>query len=416
MGNSTYWTNRRRQTRVSVFCILAIALLLRVVWALVVPVQPVSDSVVYNLLARNLAQGVGYCWSPGNPTGYWPVGTSFVYSVFFRVFGEGFASIVVFNIAISLATIWLTMRLARRWFGVRVALIAGALAALWPVQIEFTTVLASELIFNLLLVLLLAVWEQERLNPWTKAVLIGLLSAAACYLRPVGMLLPAILFALTVNRERRFLRPALLATVALLTMAVTIAPWSIRNTRIFGRFELVSTNGGPNFWMGNNPNGSGGTEDLPADAVKLPEGVRDAYLANLASNYIRQYPGRFVVRTLNKVVWLHDHETIGVHWNLAAVTSRFGERGVRRLKLFSDLYWWAVLLLAMAGCSLVMMRQGMWAFFTAPAVVLWAYFTALYAVLVTQDRYHFPSLPFIGILAAVALSTLWQKFGPERAA
>jgi 4-amino-4-deoxy-L-arabinose transferase-like glycosyltransferase len=416
MGNRTFWTDRRRQTSTYFFCILAIALLLRTVWALLVPVEPVSDGVVYNLLARNLAHGLGYCWSPGNPTGYWPVGTSFLYSVLFRLFGEGFAPILVFNIAISVATIWLTMRLAQRWFGVRVALIAGGLAALWPVQIEFTTVLASELIFNLLLVLLLTVWEQERLNPWAKAVLVGLLSAAACYLRPVGMLLPAVLFALTVNRERRFLRPALLAAVALLAMAVAIAPWSIRNTRIFGRFELVSTNGGPNFWMGNNPAGPGGTEDLPAEAVNLPEGVRDAYLAAQARAYIRQYPGRFVVRSLKKVVWLHDHETIGVHWNLAALTSRFGERGVRRLKLLSDLYWWTVLLLAMAGCSLVMTRHGMWAFFTAPAVVLWAYFTALYAVMVTQDRYHFPSLPFIGILAAVTISTLWQKFGPERAA
>ena len=37
---------------------------------------------------------------------------------------------------------------------------------------------------------------------------------------------------------------------------------------------------------------------------------------------------------------------------------------------------------------------------TSPSLVIWAYFTVVHAATVIQDRYHFASVPFIGILAA----------------
>jgi len=386
-----------------------------VAWVVKVPVQPVSDGYVYNLLARSLANGIGYCWYPGHPTAYWPVGTSFVYSLLYRVFGQSFTPIVAFNVALSLGTIWLTMLLGERWFNRKVAIVAGYIYACWPVQIEFTTVLASELIFNFLLLALLVAWESPPLNRWAKAVFIGILAAAACYVRPVGMLLPAVLYALTISRERRYKLPVAGAAVAFAVMFLAIAPWSVRNTRTFGHFELVSTNGGPNLWMGNNPDGTGGTVDIPDNSLKMPEAERDIYLGHLAKCYILAHPERFAVRTLKKAFWLHDHETIGVHWNLPALEGRYGAQAVWRLKLASDLFWWAVLLLGMAAGVLLVVERGPWVVFSSPPIVLWAYFAALHAVIVVQDRYHFPCLPFIGILAAFAVCEIWKCMGARNA-
>lgn len=396
--------------------LLTIALLLRVLWALAVPVSPVSDSHVYDLLARSLAQGIGYCWSPGQPTAYWPVGTSFVYSLLYRVVGFAYWPIVLLNLALGLASIWLLVYLAERWFGRHIALIAGVLFALWPLQIEFTTVLASELLFNFLLLVTLAFWEEKRLNRWLRAVLIGLASAAACYVRPLALLLPLLLFVITVARERKLLKPALHTALTLLVLAASIAPWSLRNTRTFGRFELISTNGGPNFWMGNHPGSTGGAEPLSADIEAMPEGLRDTDLANQARAYIRAYPLAFLQRTLHKALWMHDRETIGVHWNTASIHARYGTRAFWTLKLLSDLYWWCVLALALAGSVLSIRRHGFWQFLLAPPALVWLYFTTLYAITVTQDRYHFPCLPSIGILAAFALDTLWVRFRWSRAA
>jgi hypothetical protein len=38
-----------------------------------------------------------------------------------------------------------------------------------------------------------------------------------------------------------------------------------------------------------------------------------------------------------------------------------------------------------------------------PIVLTWIYFTVVYAVTAVQDRYHFPSHPFIAMLAAMAI-------------
>jgi len=43
---------------------------------------------------------------------------------------------------------------------------------------------------------------------------------------------------------------------------------------------------------------------------------------------------------------------------------------------------------------------------TSIPVLMWLYFTLLYAVFVVQDRYHFPTLPFIAMLAGVTLDSL----------
>lgn len=398
----------RRRWNVALISILIISAMLRIVWGVVVPVHPVSDGYAYDVFARNLAKGIGYAWDPTHMTAHWPVGTSFIYSVLYRIFGFTYIPIVVFNVLVSLGTIWLSMTLARHWFDERVAIIAGFVFALWPSQIEFISVLGSELIFNFILLLWLAVWELAPLNRWPKVVLIGFLAAATCYIRPVALVLPVVFCSVEILRERKYLLPIARAAIILLTMALLIAPWSIRNTRLFGRFVQISTNGGVNFWEGNNPTGNGETEGLPPETAKMQEADRDIYLGNIAKAYVRQYPGRFVLRTLKKAVWLYDHETIGVHWNLSGLTERYGAQVILPLKLLNDLYWWLVLVLGLIGSGVLMVQRGIWASITSIPILMWLYFTALYAVFVVQDRYHFPTLPFIAMLAGVALNAFAQ--------
>src|ERR1700722_10895312 len=67
--------------------IMAAALLLRLIWAALVPADPISDGALYDAFARSIASGHGYAFPDGTMTEYWPVGTSAVYSVLYRVFG-----------------------------------------------------------------------------------------------------------------------------------------------------------------------------------------------------------------------------------------------------------------------------------------------------------------------------------------
>jgi 4-amino-4-deoxy-L-arabinose transferase-like glycosyltransferase len=397
-------------TRQAAFAsVLSVATALRIVWVFCVPVAPVSDSWAYDVLARNLARGIGYDWYRGNPTANWPVGTSFVYSIFYRLFGFTYTPIIFWNIVISLATIWLVMLLAERWFDRKVAIVAGYLLALWPVQIEFTSVLGSEMMFNVLILCWLAILELATWNRWAKVIAMGILAATTCYIRPVALLLPIVFCIREIILSRKLLTPLVSMTTIYLVMAVLIAPWSIRNTRTFGHFFLVSTNAGSNIWEGNNPGGNGETEDLPPEIKNMSEGQREIYLGNIAKTYIRQHPGLFIARTVKKAFLLYGHETIGVHWNLPSIVRIYGNRVFWVLKLISDLFWWAVLALGLWGAGVVFTRVGILSAILSFPILLWTYFTGVYSTTVVQDRYHFAAIPFIAILAAVALQPVWKK-------
>lgn len=384
--------------------LLGLAIVLRVGWALLVPVVPVSDSQAYDVFARNIALHGVYGWEPGLPSAYWPVGTSFIYAVLYRAFGPGYGAIVALNVACGAGIVALTTLLTRRWFGRRAAVLAGALVACWPSLVQFTTVLASELPFTVLVLGAMAIWLREgRTLP--HAVWAGVLLAGACYIRPTALLLPAVLAVLSLARGERLSRTAAGTGVAVIVMLALLAPWSIRNTLLFDRFVLVSTNGGANTWMGNNPASTGYYVDLPTSVEHLGEAERDAFLAGEAKRYILADPVRFVARTAVKLVRLHDRESIGIAWNAQGLAGRLPPSAVLGLKLASNLYWWVVLGLAVGGVGLLARRTG-WRVLFHAAVVTWGYFAAVHAITVVQDRYHLPSNPFIAALAGLALAAV----------
>src|SRR5690348_1648163 len=183
--------------------IIVAGFVVRAVWALLIPMHPISDSSAYDELAWNLASKGVYAWNTGEYTAYWPVGTPFFYSLPFRLFGHDYAPIAVLNVLIGTATIPLIMGLAQRWVSTGAALAAGALFALWPMQIEFSSILASELLFNLLV--LAALWltlEARFASMLVRAIVVGLVLAAASYVRVQALLFP-FLFALALIWRHR---------------------------------------------------------------------------------------------------------------------------------------------------------------------------------------------------------------------
>ncbi|GET43149.1 glycosyltransferase family 39 protein [Microseira wollei] len=384
-----------------------LALLLRVLWVVAVPVVPISDSHAYDTLARNLATGIGYRWSSDSlPTAFWPVGTSLIYSLLYRVFGFTYLPIVIFNLLLSAIIIFCSMRLAQTWFNRSVAIATGLLLALWPSKIQFTTVIASELPFIALVLVALLLWINERTNLWLRAILVGILLAAATYVRPTAYLIPILfLFFRWLNTRESF--KSLKATaIIFVLMAVLIAPWSIRNTMAFGQFVTISTNGGANFWMGNNPNSTGVFMNFPAEVYGMNEAERDKYLKSVALAHIKEKPLLFVWRCVTRLVDTHSRESIGISWNESGLKKRYGTGILLPLKIINQIFWMSVLGLALSGIVILGLQQGLLTTITHPTVVIWGYFAAIHAIIVAQDRYHFPSIPMIAILAAFTL-TYW---------
>ncbi|WP_165074562.1 glycosyltransferase family 39 protein [Paludisphaera rhizosphaerae] len=388
--------------------VLVLALTVRVAWGLSLPVVPLSDCMAYDLQAHNLANGVCYGFEASRPSAYWPVGTSAVYAALYTIFGFHYGPIVVMNILIGVATTWLVMATTRDWFGPRAALAAGLLTALWPGQIQFTTILASELLFNLFV--LLAVYVEGR-NAWpatARAVATGASLACASYIRPLALPLPALFWfrRLVDPQERRqgVASNTIEAAGVLLVMAVLIAPWTVRNYRTFGYPVLISTNGGANFWMGNNPESDGGYMPLPKWAEDISnEAEADRALKRAAWRFIMENPRVFFLGLFRKAFSTYSRESIGVAWNEDGLKQVFGAWILTPMKLVSALYFAGAMLAAFAGAYLARRGRSFLAWATLPPVMLWAFFAAIHIVIVGGDRYHYPSLPMIASLAGLGL-------------
>jgi 4-amino-4-deoxy-L-arabinose transferase-like glycosyltransferase len=385
---------------------------MRLVWAFIIPVDPVSNSAAYETFATNIAVHGVYGFEPDTPGAYWAVGPAAIYAAAYLVFGTGSAvGVVTVNLISAMVVVWLLHDIGRRWFGETEGRIAALLFALWPVAIQFTTVLASEIHFMALTLAGLAAWDRVQGGKallWIVAA--GIAFGAATYVRPIALLVPAALAMAAVLRAPRTALPQVVkAAVATALIFAVVAPWSARNERVLGEPVFMSTNFWPNFWMGNHPGTQGHYVELPAEVAEMGEIERSDYLKDVSIAYLREDPAGFVWRTIWKAVLLHERETIGVAWNNDAIVALSGSLGATALKALSTGYWYAALLAALAGMVVLVRDRGGWAALLAEPVWLWLYFTAVHAVIVVGDRYHMPAIPMIALLAAVALARLGAR-------
>jgi len=397
--------------------VIALAVVARIAWALAVSVVPISDSGAYDTLARSLARGDGYSFKPGEPTAFWPVGTSAFYALLYRTFGVGYGPIVAVNVAVGATTVLLVMLLARHWFGDRAATAAGAILAVWPGQLQFTTVLASELLFNVAYVAGLAALVLPGVRPAGRVLAGGVALAAASYVRPIALPLPAVIawvnlagaWAAGAWSWRRTVAILVESAGVVAIMAALIAPWTLRNDRLLGHPVLIATNGGVNLWVGNHPGTDGFYTSPPARVDHVDEVKYEALLGREATDYIRAHPGAFMLRTIVKILRIHERESIGVVWNAPGLERTYGRGVLMPLKIASLAYWWAALALALAGAAVLCLRLGPMILLTHPAPVLWIYFALLHGVIVAADRYHYPSVPVIAALAGLGFVSLCDR-------
>jgi hypothetical protein len=135
---------------------------------------------------------------------------------------------VALQIGVGTAAIPLTMALARQWQPLGWSLAAGALMAVWPHEIVFSSTLLSETLFCVgLLVMILVCCAADRRDSIAAGSAAGV-SAACCYLiNPVIALFPLIVAGLLWWRGKRRSASALAAVFLLVFGA-----WSIRNATL----------------------------------------------------------------------------------------------------------------------------------------------------------------------------------------
>jgi len=357
------------------------------------------------VFAKNIASGIGFAYPAGELTAYWPVGTSAVYAIFYKIFGFYNAPVVIFNIAIGSLLVWLTYGVTKQHLNHSTAIIASLLVAIWPALIQFSTIYSSELFFTVLLFSAIYVWGNKKIKPVYRAMLWGALICGATYVRPTALLL-LVFFPILEFFTKRTIRQCVVSFgIASVTAAMLFAPWTYRNHQVFDQFVLVSTNGGANLWMGNHEGSNGRYTPLP-DLGFVNEAERDDYFKKEAINFILNNPGEYLKLCVQRAIHTYSVETIGISWN-GSLYRNFHDHTIFGMKLISTFYWWLMLALAAVGIY-QLLKHGRMSIFNI-LLVTFGFFFIFPIFTVGQDRYHIPLNPFLAVFSAYYLNTILMK-------
>jgi len=242
-----------RHDYVYTLVVALVALLPRLYVAIAWSREPVWDGHYYHLGAERLAEGLGYSedalvaghvvWRPWI---HYPVGYSFLLSLFYRVFGAGLLVAPVLNALLGAGVTAVVHRLGRHFTTPGRAMLAAALVALHPGLIAYSPLVMTEVLAMALLLsagLVVLAWAGN----WRAYLGAGALLGIATLVRPDSLLaLPLIAL-----MGRKPYGKGLLYSLAALGVAfAVILPWTFRNCQKLDGCALVSTNGGWNLAIG----------------------------------------------------------------------------------------------------------------------------------------------------------------------
>lgn len=271
---------RARRELLCIAAIVLLALALRVAhvaWMRASPLfdAPTMDALYHVEWARALARGEDFQEGPFFRAPLYPW---FLAGVF-RLFGEGLLLPRLLQALFGAATCYLVHSIGRRAFDPRVGLVAALFAATNWVLIYFD----GELLIETLAVPLYLLGLRLTLELWAEpvrlrtALLAGAAFGLSALVRPNILLLMPFLACWVLGargpRWRQGLFPA--AALAVGTL-LPILPVSAYNTFVGKDAVLISTQGGVNFWIGNNPESDGSSAIVPGTRPGWWEGYHDA--------------------------------------------------------------------------------------------------------------------------------------------
>lgn len=369
----------------------------------------ISDEREYNQLAYNLSTQGSYMYG-GTFTAYRPVGyPAFVAALYTLKYSPLLVKFVQVILDILTA---LLLYLLLEGFTSRARLAAAGLWAFFPPAILYTNFLMSETLFTFLLVLGIYLLTKPDGKGLRTTFFLGLVLGALLLIKP-NVLLFLLATGLMANRLGLERQKVGMAVIGILLVTL---PWIIRNS-IKLETASLSTNGGINLLIGNNPNTTGAYAiNFPPEAISGADNEVevDRMATGYALRYILSHPEKFIMNAGRKLAHLVSSEGGLLVWSFygdpESSAIRYGEKYSTipaGLTLLVNLPYMLILLAGIPG-FLSFPRGRLW------WLVLFLLLTWIITHTVTfgGSRFHFPLMPFIAVCAAWFLfnvKELWNN-------
>ena len=393
---SSSWIERIAASRLTLIAILVTAFALRVLAAAIVPDQSVllGDAVAYREVGKSL-------WATGqmNALYFMPL-----YPALVAVFGPGWPQLLI-DIALSTVLVWLIYELTDAIFASkRAAILAAAVAAVYPYFIFYSIVGLTETLFMVLLLAAYLCWYRNAYIAASVFSVLGILTRPV--LDPLAPLL-LLYFAIAI-RGLSFKAAAKYLAIYAGIYCLLMAPWWLHNYKAYQTFVRLNLGSGVALLSGNSPSNQTGGIDNNLEATMAPFGeiadpvARDKAMQRAALNYIKEDPGRFLIQAAKRFQRF---------WSPWPQTEEYSRP---LYKLISFCSFIPVLLLALV---FVVLYGRTYFLRIAPLLLFIVYLNSLHLVFPASLRYRLPVEPFLIILAAagaVHLVDRWSQKKPSR--
>jgi hypothetical protein len=398
-------------------CALLAARLAVLMWSVRRPFPATGDEPLYEELAANLLAGRGYV-AHGVPWVWRPPGWPLVLAGLHALLGPGRAGIVLvqglFDCGTALLSGWIALRVTESRAA---AAIAFLLVLAWPPFLREARFMQTEPLFTLCVMATVAVFTRFALAPSAAgAFVVGLVAGVASLVRPNGLApLAGLVLGWSFHRLGALRSDAPRWAALVIGVALVLAPWTLRNARIFHAFIPVSTGGGELLYMGSTPETEGRWDSQRWG--ELRGRVLDAEVHRVGHALDPLEVDRAMLRA-GLANWQNDFAASARiaakrFWRLCFLPVVSKDRLPLRVGFF-------VALLGLYGAGI---RAGVAGLRVAegPRVLAGVLLVALVVNAIalsfyyTNSRYFEPTRPLLLILAADSLARAWERFSAPAA-
>ncbi|MDZ4723441.1 MAG: glycosyltransferase family 39 protein [candidate division Zixibacteria bacterium] len=376
--------------------------------------QLTIDNYYYHNWAQTIARGNIF----GETTYFRAPFYTFVLAFFYALIEPSLWAARFLGLAIGLASVYMTFRLGEKLSSRTVGLIAAMIHAFYPAMLYFESELLADPLFVLLLQIAFFQILNWREKPSQKLLfLVSALFSLSALTRPTALLFLPLLATLVIRlsgtRRETLMNLAVLALAALLV----IGPVTLRNRLVGDESVLIASQGGINFFIGNNETADGVSAFLPeplgfnwqyADIAffaektlgeKLSPGKVSDYWTDRAFQWIFENPFSFFKLTAKKLLLNFSNREIA--------NNRVGEPKLAGIFLLTSnpLRFGLIFPFAVLGIVITYKDRRQ----ARLLVLWWGLFIALGSLFFITSRFRLPLLPFYFIFAAIAIQAMFQS-------
>jgi 4-amino-4-deoxy-L-arabinose transferase-like glycosyltransferase len=360
----------------------------------------------YDDIAKNLITGQGYVYKPGDPPALWrPPLYPLLLAGNYAIFDSSDLPVIIVQVLLNGVTCSLIYLIAAAVFDHRTGFFSALGTACYPFFSYYVVRLLSETLFILVLgILVLLLIKAYRTLQVRDFFLVGFLQGLGSLCRASLQFLPLLVVAGLFLKAKNPRIVAVNIFIMFFAMALPILPWTFYNYHTTGKFILLGTGGGYNFWLGNHvPTDGLDLDQLSGEKLQLFTQALDRISEGKQPYISIENDKKFSRQAFREIM----NSPLGFIKMLFKKLFRFW------FSPFSPKYQWMLpILLLIQSIILVLAAVGMLFSikegkdgFVLLLVIL--YFVGIHTLVVSTFRYSLPIMPYVIILAVYGVQRLW---------